>query len=327
MKYVCMALARFDVAWIVAAAWLLNACGGTANSLITVTPGMAPPTAAMEIPTPTIRPTRTPAPALDMPQRTPTKAQESEEQTMTPTTEHSLTITIVYDNNAYAPELTTAWGFAAVVAYDSHTLLFDTGGQGAILLRNMNALGINPLAIEHVVLSHAHNDHTGGLQQLLATGARPVVHLLPSFADNFKQQVAAQTKAVETAPGLQMTEGVFVTGEIAEAVPEQALVLATGRGLVIITGCAHPGVDRIVARAQELSDRPIYLVLGGFHLGSANAGEITRILRTLRQMGVQKVAPCHCTGERAIAMFAEEYGEDFIQAGVGRRIVLEPRPR
>lgn len=79
-------------------------------------------------------------------------------------------------------------------------------------------------------------------------------------------------------------------------------------------------------RAQALFERPIYLVLGGFHLGSAGSGEIARILHALRQMGVEKVAPCYCTGEEAIARFAEEYGEDFIQAGLGRVIVVEPSP-
>lgn len=243
---------------------------------------------------------------------------------MIPPPAYPLTMTIVYDNNTYAPELTTSWGFAAVVTYDDHMLLFDTGGDGTILLQNMDTLGIAPQAIEHVILSHAHNDHTGGLQELLAAGVYPVVHLLPSFSDAFKQQIASQATVVETVPGGKVTEGAFVTGAISGNVPEQALVLTTGRGLVIVTGCAHPGVDRVVARAQALFDHQVYLVLGGFHLGSANSGEITRILTALRQMGVQKVAPCHCTGERAMAMFADKYGEGFIEAGAGRVIVVEP---
>jgi len=233
------------------------------------------------------------------------------------------TITIVFDNNPGVPELIPKWGFAAAVAYDGHTLLFDTGGDGAVLLSNMAALGIDPQAIEDVVLSHAHDDHTGGLQALLAAGSNPAVHLLPSFPGRFKRRVATQTTVIETVPERQVADGMFVTGEIAGKIPEQALVLETGRGMVIITGCAHPGVDRIVARARDLFERPVYLVLGGFHLGSANAGEIAQILSALREMGVQKVAPCHCTGERAIAAFAGEYGDDFIEAGPGRVLVVE----
>jgi 7,8-dihydropterin-6-yl-methyl-4-(beta-D-ribofuranosyl)aminobenzene 5'-phosphate synthase len=246
---------------------------------------------------------------------------------MSPTAARPLTITIVYDNNAYAPALNPKWGFAAVVAHSGRTMLFDTGGDGAVLLSNMAALGIAPETIEHVVLSHAHNDHTGGLQAFLATGARPVVHLPPSFGDSFKRQIGAQTTVVETVPGALVMEDVFVTGELPGQVPEQALVLETDQGLVIITGCAHPGVDRMIARAREIRDRPIYLVLGGFHLGSASTGEVTRILRALRDMGVQQVAPCHCTGERAIAAFADEYGEGFLRAGVGLVIVVESQQR
>jgi 7,8-dihydropterin-6-yl-methyl-4-(beta-D-ribofuranosyl)aminobenzene 5'-phosphate synthase len=241
---------------------------------------------------------------------------------MAASSRHPVTITIVYDNNAYLHGLRTDWGFAAVVAYGGHTILFDTGGQGAILLRNMATLGIDPQTIEHVVLSHTHHDHSGGLYDLLATGVHPVVYLPPCFPQSFKQQVAAQTTIVETAPGMQVVEGVYVTGELAGDVPEQALVLVTGRGLVIVTGCAHPGVDRIVRRARELFDQQVYLVLGGFHLRSAKGGEIARLLRALREIGVQRVAPGHCTGEAATVAFSNEYEEHYLHAGVGRVIEI-----
>jgi len=106
------------------------------------------------------------------------------------------------------------------------------------------------------------------------------------------------------------------------SIPEQALVIRTGQGLVIITGCAHPGIVAIVEQAQEMFAEPIHLVLGGFHLGSKNIAEIDAIRRDFRRLGVAQVAPCHCTGERAISMFAAEYGDNFIQTGVGKLIVL-----
>jgi 7,8-dihydropterin-6-yl-methyl-4-(beta-D-ribofuranosyl)aminobenzene 5'-phosphate synthase len=247
---------------------------------------------------------------------------------MNPTLERPITftITIVYDNNAFAPELTAKWGFAAVIDDGKQEVLFDTGGDGAVLQDNMDIVGIAPGAIEHVVLSHAHDDHTGGLEALLATGLQPVLHVPPSFSDDFRRRVGAQAVVVETSPGSEVMDGVFVTGELLGKVPEQALVLKTDRGLAVITGCAHPGVDRIVARARELFNREVYLVLGGFHLRSASRQEIGRILRALRQMGVEKLAPCHCTGEMAISAAAEEFGDDFIQAGVGSVIVVGDKP-
>jgi 7,8-dihydropterin-6-yl-methyl-4-(beta-D-ribofuranosyl)aminobenzene 5'-phosphate synthase len=74
---------------------------------------------------------------------------------------------------------------------------------------------------------------------------------------------------------------------------------------------------------MELTGDPVYLVLGGFHLGNKSETEISAILADFRRLGVQKVAPCHCTGERAIAMFSAEYGQAFVQAGVGTVITLD----
>jgi 7,8-dihydropterin-6-yl-methyl-4-(beta-D-ribofuranosyl)aminobenzene 5'-phosphate synthase len=234
------------------------------------------------------------------------------------TATESLTITIVYDNNDYDARLRSAWGFSALVAYRDHTLLFDTGGDGPTLMENMRILGIDPTQIESVVLSHAHGDHTGGLSALMEYGARPIVYLPPSFSTTFKNQVVLITEMIEVTPGLSIAQGMFTTGEMGQSIPEQALIIQTDQGLVVITGCAHPGIVEIVEQARVMFAEPVRLVLGGFHLGSKSKAEIGAILRDFRRLGVEQVAPCHCTGERAIAMFATEYGEDFIQAGVGR---------
>jgi len=233
-----------------------------------------------------------------------------------------LRITIVYENHAYDPRLQTAWGFSALVEYRSQVVLFDTGGDSQILLENMQVLGIDLGRIQSIVLSHGHADHTGGLSAILDGGVRPPVYLLPSFPDTFKQQVEQLTQAIEVTPGQVIGNGILTTGEIAGNIPEQSLLIRTGEGLVVITGCSHPGVVEIVESAVELTGDPVYLVLGGFHLGSTSESEISAILADLRQLGVQKAAPCHCSGERAIAMFALEYGEGFIQVGVGTVISI-----
>jgi len=234
-----------------------------------------------------------------------------------------LRITIVYDNNPFDPRLTTSWGFSALVEYGDQILLFDTGGDRRILLENMQVLGIDPARIQSIVLSHAHGDHTGGLSALLNGGDQPSVYLLPSFADAYKNQVMQVTQVSEVTPGQVIGNGILTTGEIDGKIPEQALVIRTSDGLVVITGCAHPGIVRIIERAMELTGDPVYLVLGGFHLGNKNKTEISAILADFRRLGVQKVAPCHCSGELAIAMFAADYEQAFIQAGVGTVITLE----
>lgn len=236
-----------------------------------------------------------------------------------------LRITIVYDNNPFDPRLKTAWGFSALVEYREQTLLFDTGGDGRILLENMRVLGIDPARIQSIVLSHAHGDHTGGLSALLGGGNQPPVYLLPSFADTYKHQLGLVTQVSEVAPGQVIADGILTTGEIGGNIPEQALVIRTGESLVVITGCAHPGIVRIIERAMELTGDPVYLVLGGFHLGNKSKTEISAILADFRRLDVQKVAPCHCTGEGAIAMFATEYGQAFVQAGVGKVITIDKK--
>jgi 7,8-dihydropterin-6-yl-methyl-4-(beta-D-ribofuranosyl)aminobenzene 5'-phosphate synthase len=234
-----------------------------------------------------------------------------------------LKITIVYENTLHEPELTAGWGFSALIEYEGHTLLFDTGADGQALLNNMAALHINPLEIETVVLSHNHSDHTGGLNALLSTGVQPKVYLLPSFPAAFKQQISQATTVIETTPDQFITEGIFTTGEMSGSTPEQAIAIEIDHGVVILTGCAHPGIVAIIEHVKETSGKPVYLVLGGFHLKDKTRAEIMTIVQEFRRLGVEHVGPCHCTGEQAMAAFAEEYGEDFVQIGTGKIIDIE----
>ena len=227
--------------------------------------------------------------------------------------------TTVYDNRPLYPHLISKWGFACLVGDD---LLFDTGGDGRTLLSNMEKMEIDPAAIETVVLSHAHGDHTGGLGALLGTGVRPTVYVPRSFPASFKADVRAITTLVEVRGPVEIRPGVHTTGEVGSRLVEQALAVETEEGLVVITGCAHPGVVEMVRRARQVVGGMVALVLGGFHLGGASKRQVERIIADFRDLGVQKVAPCHCTGDRAIEIFAEEYGEDFVRVGVGCVITI-----
>jgi 7,8-dihydropterin-6-yl-methyl-4-(beta-D-ribofuranosyl)aminobenzene 5'-phosphate synthase len=233
-----------------------------------------------------------------------------------------VSITVVYDNNAYDPRLQTAWGFGCLIKRGETTILFDTGGDGAVLLSNMAALDLEPRDVDVVVLSHIHGDHTGGLSSLLASGAQPTVYVPRSFPASFKARVRAQANLVEVGEAVEITDGVYTSGEMGSGLIEQALVLSTAQGLVVVTGCAHPGVVEMVRRAKEVGGDEIYLVLGGFHLGGASKGKIEEIIADFQRLGVQTVAPCHCTGGRALSLFREAFGEDFIRNGVGKILVV-----
>ena len=235
-----------------------------------------------------------------------------------------MTITIDYDNNPYDPRLQTAWGFGCLVETGEKTIHFDTGGCGVILLRNMVTLGIEPTSIDTILLSHTHADHTGGLVSLFAMGVRPTIYIPRSFPPEFKSQVRGYAELVEVQQATDIASGINSTGEMGSDIIEQALVLNTPKGLVVVTGCAHPGISEIVSWAKEIGGDEIYLVLGGFHLSGASEVRIKEIIVDFQRLGVQKVAPCHCTGDKAFALFREAYGEDFAQNGVGQVIEIAP---
>jgi len=238
-------------------------------------------------------------------------------------------ITVVYDNRTLDPDLSPAWGFSCLVGED---LLFDTGGDGPRLLSNMERMRLDVGRVTSVVLSHAHGDHTGGLAGILAVNKGITVYLPRSSSSRFKEQVKAHASVVEVHEPMEIAEGVYTTGEMGRSLVEQALVLVTnqdpstgsGRSLVIITGCAHPGIVNIVKKAKEVVNEEAYLVMGGFHLSVASTKAVKGIIADFRRLGVQRVAPCHCTGDRAIGMFAAEYGEDFIEIGVGKVLEIGP---
>jgi len=153
--------------------------------------------------------------------------------------------------------------------------------------------------------------------------ADPNLYIPPSFSSGFKNQFRTQTQIVEVSPGLQIAEGMYTIGEMPGPPPEQGLVIKTSEGLIVITGCAHPGVEKMVSAAKRQFQEDIYLVLGGFHLGSASDTRINQIIAEFQRLGVKHVAPCHCTGDRAIGMFRNAFGEDFIPVGVGAVISVE----
>lgn len=229
-----------------------------------------------------------------------------------------VTITVVYDNNPYDERLRTAWGFACLVETGQETVLFDTGGDSALLLSNMAVLGLNPRNVDMVVLSHTHGDHTGGLMGFLSAADRLAVYLPLSFPESFKEQVRARTEIREVSSPVAIATGIYTPGEMGTGIIEESLVVRTAQGAVLITGCAHPGIDNIARRVRELGEEEIHLVMGGFHLGGKSQAEIESIIATLQDLKVRKVAPCHCTGEQALNLFRQAYGEDFIRNGVGK---------
>lgn len=233
----------------------------------------------------------------------------------------NLKITVVYDNYLYKEGLKTGWGFSCVIEGAEKTILFDTGGDAPTLLYNMEKLGIHPENIDTIVLSHIHGDHVGGLFGFLRENSNVTVHLLKSFDKRFKEDVRSLgAKVVEIHEPAEICKGIYTIGEMGFWIKEQSLIVNTDKGLIVITGCAHPGIVNIVAKAKELLGKDVLLVMGGFHLMGKSRNEIGKIIDDFRKLGVRYVGASHCSGDTARKMFEDEYKEYFINVGVGRVI-------
>ena len=236
----------------------------------------------------------------------------------------SVTITVVYDNNEYNPELETAWGFSCLIEKENITILFDSGGKGKILLSNMNRLKLDPQQVQIVVLSHIHNDHVGGLEAFLEQNSNVTVYLPHSFPDAFKNKVRKYgAKIINVNKPIKICQNVYSTGEMGTEIKEESLIINTQKGLIIITGCAHPGIIDIVRRAKEIMKTNVYLVMGGFHMKGMSEREIDEIVKGFKKEGVEKVGPCHCSGDLARTIFEKAYHKDFIRVGVGKIIEID----
>ena len=147
---------------------------------------------------------------------------------------------------------------------------------------------------------------------------RPQLYLLSSFPAEMRNRLPESVEVIEAIPGQEIVPGIRTTGQVGTQIPEQALVLNTQTGTVVLTGCAHPGVLRMVEQAREVNPGAVALVMGGFHLLRASGEEIQGVIQEFRRLGVSRVGPTHCTGLMAMEAFRAAYGEKFQRLGVGR---------
>ena len=239
-------------------------------------------------------------------------------------TAEDLDLTIIYDNNLYNEKLETRWGFSCLVEGLEKTILFDVGGDGSVLLRNMEKLKIAPREIDVVILSHIHYDHIGGLSDFLRKNPLVTVYMPSSLPRSVKDKVKnAGAKLIEIRRPTEICKNAYSTGELGTWIKEESLIMKTSKGLVIITGCAHSGVVNIVKKAKEMLKSRVYLVLGGFHLCWMYTWQIKGIVNGIEKEKVEKVAPCHCSGDLARKLFKKAYGKDFILVGCGKKIKIK----
>lgn len=339
-----MQLMKWIILVVTALLVLLTACGGSEPTAAPVPPTEEESTSEAvvseagspipEEPTATPEPEPTADPNAAPEKASPSPTPEAAEGLFAPPSELAdLRLTIVYDNYVFDSRLGAEWGFAAWIEYGGQVILFDTGGVGSILLSNMEILGLDPAAVEVLVLSHEHGDHTGGLEDLIAAGARPTIYVGASCANWVENFMGDRGEVIAVNDPVEIIPGIYSTGEMTGQVREQGMVIATRGGLVLVTGCAHPGIVRMIDRSKELVPGELALVVGGFHLANYSRGMVGSIVDGFQELGVQRVCPTHCSGDTAIEVFVEAYGDQFLEGGVGRIITVgaegvaaNPRP-
>jgi len=234
-------------------------------------------------------------------------------------------IKVLYDEEA-RKGLLSGHGFSCLV---NGKILFDTGGTSHALVDNMDRMMVSAEELEGVVISHDHWDHTGGLWEVLKRKKGLKVYACPSFSEEFKKcvrELGAELIIVDKP--MEIAEGIYATGEIkgeykGEDIFEQALAVKGDNGMSVITGCAHPGIIKVVKKVKtKFKAKDLYMVFGGFHLEDMEREEIGEVITGLEKLGVEKAGPTHCSGKKARRMFSGRYHDNFIAIKAGHIIHL-----
>lgn len=217
------------------------------------------------------------------------------------------------------------WGLSYLI---DGSILSDTFSNYSVLSRKLRKAGVDPSAIQSVVISHDHWDHVGGLFAFLEKRPGIDVYLPPTAKEEVKRRVASAGGRVIDAPGVKtLKENVWVSDELigsskGNRVAEHSIILKSPKGLIVLAGCSHPGIVAIVKKAKEKFDMPVYGMIGGLHLRYSRPEEIYACANALKNEGVEMVAPTHCTGWRAERIFKKVFGKGFVPSREGQTIPL-----
>jgi 7,8-dihydropterin-6-yl-methyl-4-(beta-D-ribofuranosyl)aminobenzene 5'-phosphate synthase len=236
--------------------------------------------------------------------------------------------------------------------------LFDTGNDADIFAANVKAKGVDLKTLDFVVLSHRHSDHMAGLNYVLSVNPTVKIYApkegfgiygssLPSSFyrkdENLPPEMRyyggkpPQTmkfgaawhgpqfelidKTTEISPGITLIALVSDAPGTKE-LKELSLAVNTSDGMVLVVGCSHPGIEKIVEAAAAINPR-IHVVAGGFHLVVASDEIIAKAVTALKDtFKVESIAPGHCTGEPTFAALKKAFGDRYLYAGLGTTLPL-----
>jgi 7,8-dihydropterin-6-yl-methyl-4-(beta-D-ribofuranosyl)aminobenzene 5'-phosphate synthase len=237
--------------------------------------------------------------------------------------ENPVTIKVIYDNYIKVDGLKANWGYSIVIEGLEKCILFDTGANPDIFESNFKNMNIDAEKIDFLMLSHEHGDHTAGIQAFAKLKKGISVIIPYSFSESFKKKMVKYgLDPLLVKEPVKICTNLYSSGEFSSPIPEQALVLNTKQGLVVMTGCSHPGIVEMLKEIKSKFNKNIYTVFGGFHLLDKSDDEMKKIIADMKALGVVKCGATHCTGEEQTEMIKEAFGTNFIELGVGNTIVF-----
>lgn len=255
-------------------------------------------------------------------------------------------------------------GLAFLVESPDGRMLFDTGASGTVLMHNLEVAGIAPETIDALAISHGHHDHTGGLAAFLEQRPGLPLYAHPDLLRERFSQREGKMRSVGiplaperlrrladlrlSAEPQEVLPGIWTSGEIVER-PEaegrsahhfvrgekglepdpyrddMALVLETGRGLVLLCGCCHAGLLNTLSHVERVFQRPVTAIIGGTHLINADADHLERVRqKMLETESVRNIYLNHCSGEMAFFTLLTALGPEVVHScPAGTRIDLE----
>jgi 7,8-dihydropterin-6-yl-methyl-4-(beta-D-ribofuranosyl)aminobenzene 5'-phosphate synthase len=271
-------------------------------------------------------------------------------------------ITVLYDAFGKTSTMKKGWGFSALIEYGGKRILFDTGNNAEIFAHNVQAKAVDLTKLDFAVISHRHGDHTSGLNHLLNVNPTVKVYApqenfgvfgaaLPGTFYRRNESLSTEmryydgkppetlrfgspwpegnftwvTKTTEVAPGFHL---ILLNGTwgVDLEVKEISLAIETPDGIVLVAGCSHATIEKVVEAARSTINKPIHLIVGGTHLLAAKDDQISSLAVSLRDnWSVRYLAPVHCTGEPAFAILKETFGDRYIYAGLGTTVLLGPK--
>lgn len=234
-----------------------------------------------------------------------------------------LEISVLYDNYVCEKGTQGDWGFSCLIQADDQRILFDAGAKTDILKGNTAKLNTELSNLDQIIISHNHWDHVGGLEYVLDKN--------PDIPVSLPYPTDGNLKKIVTEPGgivmggdkaYKLSQHIWSSGTMDGPFREQCVVVEHQKGLIVITGCSHPGISKMLAQIKSDFGQDIYAVMGGFHLMQHSEDQVNNIISDFRKLGIRKCGSTHCTGDRQIQQFREAFGEDFIEMGTGRRIII-----